>query len=69
MSLLVNLRSELAAKGVTANIVGGTKQLDELIVCTAATPSRSSDTNRARRRASWRMSAVRRARAGSSCAM
>jgi ABC-type transporter Mla MlaB component len=31
MSLLVNLRSELAAKGVTANIVGGTKKLDELI--------------------------------------
>jgi phospholipid/cholesterol/gamma-HCH transport system permease protein len=31
MSLLVNLRSELAAKGVTANIVGGTKQLDELV--------------------------------------
>ena len=31
MSLLVNLRSELAAKGVTADIVGGTKKLDELV--------------------------------------
>jgi phospholipid/cholesterol/gamma-HCH transport system permease protein len=31
MSLLVNLRSELAAKGVTANIVGRTKKLDELV--------------------------------------